>query len=95
MLAIQHLFYRSPDNEATLPVIFSMFEFTKDEQEKLHEARKAAYQEKVNQELQKGTKKMFKGMFGKKGSKTKTEGSQSFASGGGNSTGASHRADQK
>ena len=30
-------------------------------------------------------------MFAKKGQKTKTEGSQSFASGGANSTGASHR----
>ena len=74
-----------------MPVIFSMFEFTKPEQEKLHEARVAFNQERVNQELQKGTKKMFGKMFAKKGGKTKTEGSQSFASGGGNSTGASQR----
>lgn len=66
-----------------------MFEFTKPEQEKLQEARMAFNQEKINAELQKGTKKMFGKMFSKKGSKTKTEGSQSFASGGGNSTGQS------
>jgi len=43
--------YTAPENEATLPVIFSMFEFTKPEQEKLQEARMAFNQEKINQEL--------------------------------------------
>ena len=33
------LFFSAPENEATLPVIFSMFEFTKEEQDKLQEAR--------------------------------------------------------
>ena len=32
---IQKLPYSAPENEATLPVIFSMFEFTKAEQDKL------------------------------------------------------------
>lgn len=36
---IKKLPYSAPENEATLPVIFSMFEFTKEEQDKLQEAR--------------------------------------------------------
>lgn len=43
--------FTAPENEATLPVIFSMFEYTKQEQEKLQEARIAFNQEKINQEL--------------------------------------------
>lgn len=31
--------FSTPENEATLPVIFSMFEFTKEEQTKLAETR--------------------------------------------------------
>ena len=41
----------------------------KQEQEKLNESRMAFNQAKVNEELQKGTKKMFGKMF-KKGAKT-------------------------
>ena len=38
---IQKLPYTAPENEATLPVIFSMFEFTKQEQQAVQDARLA------------------------------------------------------
>ena len=41
---ISKLPYSAADNEATLPIIYSMFEFTKEEQNKLTEDRKAKNQ---------------------------------------------------
>lgn len=38
---LQKLPYSDPANEVTLPIIMSMFEFTKQEQDKMTEARKA------------------------------------------------------
>ena len=72
--------YSLPENEATLPVIFSMFEFTKDEQEKVTEARKLFNQEKIAGEVKDKTKKMFGNFMKKKGNKT----DGSFNSGGTN-----------
>ena len=39
--------YSSVENEATLPVMFSMFEFTKDEQDKLQATRAAFNQDQI------------------------------------------------
>jgi hypothetical protein len=74
-------FYSSPENEATLPIIFSMFEFSKKEQEKVTEARMIFNQDKNTGEVKEKSKKMF-GSFMPKRKTLKTD--QSFNSGGTN-----------
>jgi type III secretory pathway component EscR len=63
-----------------LPIIFSMFEFTKQEQDKVTEARLAFNQEKAAAEVKDKSKKLFGNFMKKKGSKT----DGSFNSGGTN-----------
>jgi hypothetical protein len=55
--------YSSPENEATLPIIFSMFEFTKEEQTQLTEQRKTKNQALIQAEVKDKSKKMFGTMF--------------------------------
>lgn len=77
--------YRSPENEATLPVIYSMFEFTKAEQEKLFNTRQQFNQEKIGQEVKDKSKKLFGKLFNK-GGKSKTDGSLNSGNTGGNNS---------
>ena len=70
--------FSKPDNEATLPVIYSMFEFTKDEQEALHQAREKYNKENFKKE---DKKKGLTNFFKKKDSKTSPR-DESFNSGG-------------
>ena len=46
-----------------MPIIYSMFEFTKDEQAKLLDARKAFNVDKMSAEVKDKSKKMFGNMF--------------------------------
>ena len=78
--------YRSPDNEATLPIIYSMFEFTKEEQTKLLDGRKNYNMDKINKDVKDKSKKMFGSMF--KGKKDSGRGSARNESFNGSSAGA-------
>jgi len=57
--------FRAPDNEATLPIIYSMFEFTKEEQDQITDNRKLFNQEKINDKVKAETKTMFGKLFNK------------------------------
>jgi hypothetical protein len=57
--------YSAPENEVTLPIIYSMFEFTKEEQSKLTEDRKAKNQALMAKDVKDKSKNMFGGMFAK------------------------------
>ena len=82
---INFIFLRSDGNEATLPIIYSMFEFTKPEQEQLTQARRAFNQEAADKEGKIKGKKMFGKLFAKKpGDKPPSRTEQSFGSGAGN-----------
>ena len=88
---IQKLPYSSPENEATLPIIYSMFEFTKDEQESLLQNRMAFNQDKISQEVKDKSKKMFGKLFAKKkgegqGGLGGSKGTSSSVPSGGNNT---------
>jgi hypothetical protein len=80
---IQKLPYSAPENEATLPIIYSMLEFTKDEQDQLNKNRKEfnGVVDQMNDKVKSNLKGKFANMMKKK-SKTNTEGS--FNSGGNN-----------
>ena len=58
--------FSSPENEATLPIIYSMFEFTKEESDKLVQTRLENNTDKMKQEVQDKSKKMFGKLFAKK-----------------------------
>jgi len=89
---IQKLPYSSPENEATLPIIYSMFEFTKDEQDTLLQNRMTFNQDKISQEVKDKSKKMFGKLFAKKkgegggGGVVGSKGTSSSFNSGGNNT---------
>lgn len=66
--------FSSAENESTLPVVFSMFEFTKEEMDKLNATRAAFNQDQIVASQGKGKDKgKGFGLFKKKS--TKTDGS--------------------
>lgn len=86
---IQKLPYSAQENEATLPIIYSMLEFTKEEQEVCHKNRKEfnGQVDKVNDKVKSSLKGKFSNLMKKKGN---TDTGGSFNSGS-NNTGQSNR----